>query len=151
MRFMAGRWLLPPSVALLYRENSHERFHRVDFAVVNFERLPNRELVAAALAHAPGHAQPDDAHALIDGDDARLNITEAIEYRERLRRDVLTTGGKRAFGTRHHLAVFVAIGIGSEGRVHVGKSLRGVEPGRIMQRRLDGIVTGRKLLGARCV
>jgi hypothetical protein len=48
--------LLPSSIALLHREDSHERFHCVDFAVVDFERLPNRELVTAALAHASGHA-----------------------------------------------------------------------------------------------
>src|SRR5258705_13515491 len=83
----AEQALLPPSVALLHREDSHERFHRVDFAVVDLERLPHRELVAAALAHTPGHAQPDDAHALIDGDDTRLHVAEAIEDRERLRRD----------------------------------------------------------------
>jgi hypothetical protein len=93
--------LFPPSVALLHRKDSHERFHSVDFAVVDLKRFPHRELVAAALAHAPGHAQPDDAHALIDGDDARLHVTEAIEDRERLCRDVLAAGGELAVGTCH--------------------------------------------------
>src|SRR5215471_18245089 len=74
--------LLPPSVALLHRKDSHERFHCVDFAVVDLKRFPHRELVTAALAHAPSHTQPDDAHALIDGDDARLHVTKAIEDRE---------------------------------------------------------------------
>src|SRR5205085_3548726 len=39
------RALLPPSIALLHREDSHECFHCVDFAVVDLERLPHRELV----------------------------------------------------------------------------------------------------------
>ena len=66
----------------------------MDFAVVDLERLPHRELVASALAHAPSHAQPDDSHALIDGDYASLHVTETIEDCERLRRDVLAAGGK---------------------------------------------------------
>jgi len=69
--------------------------------------FPYRELVTAALAHTSSHTQPDDAHALIDGDDVRLHVTEAIEDLERLRRDVLAAGGKLAVGTCHHLAVFV--------------------------------------------
>src|SRR4026209_959162 len=81
--------LPPPAVAFLYRQDPHERFHGVDLAVVDLEHLPHRQLIAALFAHAPGHAQPDDAHALIRGDDARLHVTEAFENRQRLRRDVL--------------------------------------------------------------
>src|SRR5262249_13688884 len=92
-----------------------------------------------------------DAHALVDGDDARLNVTEAIEDRERLRRDVLAAWCKLAVGTSHYLAVFVAISVRSKGSVDVGERLCGVEPGGIMQRRLDRLVTGRKLPGTRRV
>src|SRR6185436_9482042 len=53
--------LLPPSVAFLEREDSHERFHRVDFAVIDLEGFPHRKLVASSLAYSPGHTQPDDA------------------------------------------------------------------------------------------
>src|SRR3990172_6783419 len=49
---------------------------------------PHRQLVATLRAHAPGHAQPDDAHALVHGDDACLHVTEALEDRERLGGDV---------------------------------------------------------------
>src|SRR5262245_30459574 len=97
--------LLPTAVALLHREDSHESFYGVDLPVVDLERLPHSELVTAALANAPGHAQPDDTHALIDGDDASLHVTEAIEDRERLRGDILAAGGKLAVGTCHQLAV----------------------------------------------
>src|ERR1700689_4985264 len=116
-RKSAEQTLLPPSVALLHRKDSHERFHSVDFSVVDLKRFPHRELVTAALAHAPSHAQPDDAHALIDRHDARLHVAEAIEDGERLCRDILAAGGKLAVGTCHHLAVFVAIGIRCKWRV----------------------------------
>src|SRR5438477_10674878 len=119
------RALLPPAVALLDRQDPHERLHGVDLAVVDLERLPHRQLIAAALAHAPGHAQPDDAHALVHGDDACLHIAEALENRERLRGDVLAAGSERAVRPGHHLAVLVAIRIGREGRVHCGESPRG--------------------------
>src|SRR6516225_9608264 len=125
---LRGRALLPPSVALLHRKDSHERFHSVDFAVEDLKRFPHSELVTAALTHAPSHAQPDDAHALIDGDDARLHVTESIEDRERLCRDVLAAGGKLAVGTCHHLAVFVAIGTRRKWRVHVGEVLAALRP-----------------------
>src|SRR6476659_106516 len=101
--------LLPPAVAFLDRQDPHERFHGVDLAVVDLERLPHRQLIAAALAHAPGHAQPPDAHPLIHGDDARLHLTEALEDRERLGGDVLAVGGELAGWSSHHLAVLVAI------------------------------------------
>src|SRR5688572_10060084 len=107
--------LLPPSIAFFHREDPHESLHRMYFAVVDLERLPHRELITALGAHAPGHAQPDDAHALIDGDDARLHVPKAIENRERLRGDALATGGKGAAGTCHQLAVFEAIGSRSKG------------------------------------
>jgi hypothetical protein len=69
----------------------HERFHGVDLAVIDPERLPHRQLIAAALAHAPGHAQPHDAHALIHSDDARLHVTEALEDCERLAPPVMSS------------------------------------------------------------
>src|SRR5688572_15647893 len=71
-----GGWLpalLPPAVALSHRQDPHERFHGVDLAVVDLEHFPHRQLIAAALAHAPGHAQPDDAHPLVRGDDTGLH------------------------------------------------------------------------------
>src|ERR1700674_4044010 len=85
--------LPPPAVAFLHRQDPHERFHGVNLAVIDLERLPHRQLIAAALAHAPGHAQPHDAHALIHSDDARLHVTEALEDCERLGGDVLAAGG----------------------------------------------------------
>src|SRR5215510_349565 len=115
--------LLPPAVALLYRQDPHERFYGVDLAVVDLERLPYRQLIAAALAHTPGHPQPDDAHALIDSDHTRLRITEALENRERLRGDVLAARCELAVRAGHHLPVLVAIGIGSERRVHGSERL----------------------------
>jgi hypothetical protein len=123
-RESAEQALLPPPVALLHRKDFHERLDRVDLAVVDQERFPHRELVPAALAHTPSHAQPDDAHTFIDGDDARLHVTEAIENRERLRRHILAAGGKLAVGTGHHLAVFVAIGTRRKWRPHRQKSWR---------------------------
>ena len=36
-RESAEQALLPPNVALIHRKDSHERFHSVDFAVVNFK------------------------------------------------------------------------------------------------------------------
>ena len=48
--------LLPRSVALRHRKDFHEGFHSVNFAVVDLKRFPHRELVTAALAHAPSHA-----------------------------------------------------------------------------------------------
>src|SRR5262245_61105023 len=72
-----ARVLLPAAVSQLERQDSHERFDRVDLAVVDLEALPNRELFAAALAHTPVHAQPDDAHPLVDADDARRHLAEA--------------------------------------------------------------------------
>src|SRR5687768_10467133 len=88
--------LLPPAVALLHRQDPHERFHGVDLTVVDLEHLPYCQLIAAALAHAPGHAQPHDAHALISGDDACLHVTEPLEDRERLGGDVLAAGSELA-------------------------------------------------------
>ena len=41
--------------------------------------MRKRVRIAAALAHAPGHAQPHDAHGLIGCDDACLHVTEALE------------------------------------------------------------------------
>jgi hypothetical protein len=70
----------------------------VDLAVVDLERLPHRQLIAAALAHAPGHAQPDDAHALVHGNDARLHVAEALEDRQRLGGDVLAAGANLQSG-----------------------------------------------------
>src|SRR4051812_42220512 len=43
--------LLPAAVALLERQDPHECFDGVDLAVVHLERLPHRQLIAAALAH----------------------------------------------------------------------------------------------------
>src|ERR1700676_878972 len=106
--------LFPPAVAFLHRQAPHERFHGVDLAVVDLERLPHRQLIAAALAHAPGHAQPDDAHALIHSDDARLHVTEALEDCQRLGGDVLAAGGELAVWSGHYLAVLVTIGVGRE-------------------------------------
>src|SRR5207249_2234588 len=102
--------LLPLAVALLHRQDPHERFHGLDLSVVDLERLPHRQLIAAALAYAPGHAQQHDAHALIHGDAARLYVTEALEDREQLRGDVLAARGELAVRPGHHLAVLVAIG-----------------------------------------
>ena len=48
--------LLPPAVALLQRQDPHERFHGVDLVVVDLERFPDRELIAATLTCPPGHA-----------------------------------------------------------------------------------------------
>lgn len=45
--------LLPPSVALFHRKDSHERFHRVNFVVVDIERLPHCKPVTAEVGHAP--------------------------------------------------------------------------------------------------
>src|SRR5215470_15943841 len=120
------RLLLPPAVALLERQDPHERFHGVDLAVVDLEGLPHRQLIAAALAHAPGHTQPDDAHALVHGDDACLDVAEALEDRKRLRRDVLAAGSELAVRPGHHLAVLVAVRVGREGRVHGGEGLRSI-------------------------
>src|ERR1043165_8744973 len=98
------RSLLPASIALFERQDPHERFDRVDLAVIDLERLPHRQLIAAALAHAPGHAQPHDAHALVHRDDACLHVAETLENRERLRGDVLAAGSELAVGPGHHLA-----------------------------------------------
>src|SRR5689334_8737926 len=38
--------LLPAAVALLERQDTHERFDGVDLAVVDLERLPHRQLIA---------------------------------------------------------------------------------------------------------
>src|SRR5436189_5746894 len=76
--------LLPSAVALLHRQDPHERFHGVDLAVVDLEGFPHGQLIPAAFANAPGHAQQDDAHALVHGDDARLRVAEALEDREPL-------------------------------------------------------------------
>jgi len=88
----------------------------------NFERLQTVSCRPRARAR-PRHAQPDDAHALIDGDDARLNITEAIEYRGDCGRDVLTTR-QTCIWDPPSPGVFVAIGIGSEARPRRQKSSR---------------------------
>jgi hypothetical protein len=74
-RKSAWQTLLPPSVALLQHKDSHERFHRVDFAVIDLERFPPVNWSPPPTCALPSHAQPDDAHALMDGDDVRLHIT----------------------------------------------------------------------------
>src|SRR5687767_1095690 len=139
--------LFPPAITFLHRQDPHERFHGVDLTVVDLEHLPHRQLIAAALAHPPGHAQPYDAHALVGGDDARLHVAEALEDRERLGGDVLAAGSKGAGRSGHHLAVLQAIGSWRERCVHGGEGLRGIEPFRVLQRRSDGLVSSRELPG----
>src|ERR1700741_1577958 len=102
---------LPAARPQLERQDLPECFDGVDLPVVDLERFPDRELLAAFLPYAPGHAEPDDSHTLVDADHARRYVAEALEDRERLRRDVLAAGRERAVRTGHHLAVLVAIGV----------------------------------------
>src|SRR5215467_9619576 len=95
--------LLPPAIALLERQDPHERFDSMDLTVVDLERFPQGQLIAAALARAPRHAQPHDAHALVHGDDAGLHVAEALEDRKRLRGDVLAAWRELAVGSGHDL------------------------------------------------
>src|SRR5436189_2021022 len=88
--------LLPAPVALLHGQDPHERLHRVNLAVVNLEGFPHGQLIAAAFADAPSHAQQHDAHALVHGDDPCLRVTEPPEDRQRLGGDVLAARSELA-------------------------------------------------------
>jgi hypothetical protein len=123
----------------------------VDLSVVDLERFPHRQLIATALAHAAGHAPPDNAHTFIHGDDARLHITELRENRERLRGDVLTAWRELAVRSRHDLSVLVGISVGREGCLDVGEGLSGIESFRVFQRRFDRLVSSRELFATRRV
>src|SRR4051812_31221527 len=73
------RDLLPSALALLDRQDLDERLHRVQLAAIELERLERGELIAAFLLHAPGQAQPCDAHALIDRHHAENRWSQALE------------------------------------------------------------------------